>query len=498
MACVLALDEGTTSTRAAIFSEDGRTVASAAQEFPQLFPAAGRVEHDAVQIWRASREVIGQALGTASLTGADIAAVGITNQRETTVVWDAATGQPVHHAIVWQDTRGGEYVSILADAADEIAAITGLPVNTYFAGIKLRWLLDNVPGLRQRAEAGEVLFGTIDTWLMWNLTGGTRGGVHLTDVTNASRTLLMDLSTGQWSERMCQLLDIPAACLPEIRPSVGHFGEVAGGQLLAGVPIAGVLGDQQSAAFGQCGFSPGDTKNTYGTGCFLLTNTGEQIRRSANGLVSTAAYQIEGQPLQYALEGSIAVAGALVQWLRDNLGLIRTADEVNDLAAEVEDNGDVFFVPAFSGLYAPHWRPDARGVLIGMTRFTSRGHIARAALEATAFQTAEVLDVMRRDSGYTIERIAADGGMSASDILMQFQADIAGCEVVRPQIIEATAAGAAYAAGMGTGFYPSHEELSSYWQTDASWQPQIAAADRQRLLARWSQAIERSLGWVES
>ncbi|MFB9776842.1 glycerol kinase GlpK [Brevibacterium otitidis] len=498
MACVLALDEGTTSTRAAIFSEDGRTVASAAQEFPQLFPAAGRVEHDAVQIWRASREVIGQALGTASLTGADIAAVGITNQRETTVVWDAATGQPVHHAIVWQDTRGGEYVSMLADAADEIAAITGLPVNTYFAGIKLRWLLDNVPRLRQRAEAGEVLFGTIDTWLMWNLTGGTRGGVHLTDVTNASRTLLMDLSTGQWSERMCQLLDIPAACLPEIRPSVGHFGEVAGGQLLAGVPIAGVLGDQQSAAFGQCGFSPGDTKNTYGTGCFLLTNTGEQIRRSANGLVSTAAYQIEGQPLQYALEGSIAVAGALVQWLRDNLGLIRTADEVNDLAAEVEDNGDVFFVPAFSGLYAPHWRPDARGVLIGMTRFTSRGHIARAALEATAFQTAEVLDVMRRDSGYTIERIAADGGMSASDILMQFQADIAGCEVVRPQIIEATAAGAAYAAGLGTGFYPSQEELSSYWQTDASWQPQIAAADRQRLLARWSQAIERSLGWVES
>lgn len=498
MACVLALDEGTTSTRAVIFSENGRTVASVAQEFPQLFPAAGRVEHDAVQIWRASREVIGQALGTASLTGADIAAVGITNQRETTVVWDAATGQPVHHAIVWQDTRGGEYVSMLADAADEIAAITGLPVNTYFAGIKLRWLLDNVPRLRQRAEAGEVLFGTIDTWLMWNLTGGTRGGVHLTDVTNASRTLLMDLSTGQWSERMCQLLDIPAACLPEIRPSVGHFGEVAGGQLLAGVPIAGVLGDQQSAAFGQCGFSPGDTKNTYGTGCFLLTNTGEQIRRSANGLVSTAAYQIEGQPLQYALEGSIAVAGALVQWLRDNLGLIRTADEVNGLAAEVEDNGDVFFVPAFSGLYAPHWRPDARGVLIGMTRFTSRGHIARAALEATAFQTAEVLDVMRRDSGYTIERIAADGGMSASDILMQFQADIAGCEVVRPQIIEATAAGAAYAAGLGTGFYPSHEELSSYWQTDASWQPQIAAADRQRLLARWSQAIERSLGWVES
>lgn len=497
MSYVLALDEGTTSTRAVIFSEDGRTVASAGQEFEQIFPAAGRVEHDAGVIWRTSREVIGQALGTASLTSADIAAVGITNQRETTVVWEAATGQPVHNAIVWQDTRGGEYVTQLSEYAEEIAEITGLPVNTYFSGIKLRWLFDHVDGLRERAAAGEVLFGTIDTWLLWNLTGGVNGGAHVTDVTNASRTLLMDLHTGQWSQRMCELLDIPAACLPEIRPSVGTFGTVASGQLLAGVPIAGVLGDQQAAAFGQCRFSPGDTKNTYGTGCFLLTNTGEEIRRSANGLVSTVAYQIEGQPLQYALEGSIAVAGALVQWLRDNLGLIRTADEVNDLAREVSDNGDVYFVPAFSGLYAPHWRADARGVLIGMTRFTSRGHIARAALEATAFQTAEVLDVMRRDSGYTIDRIAADGGMCASDILMQFQADIAGCEVVRPQIIEATAAGAAYAAGLGAGVYGSLDELAGYWQADASWQPSITAADRQQLLSRWSQAIERSLGWVE-
>jgi glycerol kinase len=498
MSHILALDEGTTSTRAVIFSEDGRTVASSAQEFRQHFPSTGLVEHDAAEIWRTSREVIGRALGTAALTAADISAVGITNQRETTVLWDRATGEPIHRAIVWQDTRGAEFVGRLTDAglADEILGITGLPVNTYFSAIKLMWLLESDPRIRERAEAGELLFGTIDSWLIWNLTGGPRGGIHVTDVTNASRTLLMDLASLQWSPRMLEITGIPEAVLPAIRPSISEFGRVDDSQLLGGVPITGVLGDQQAAAFGQCAFSPGDTKNTYGTGCFLLTNTGGEIRRSSHGLVSTVGYAIEGQPPSYALEGSIAVAGSVVQWLRDELGLISSAAEIEELAGSVPDCGDVYFVPAFSGLFAPRWRPDARGTIVGLTRFTTKAHIARAALESTAFQTAEVLASMRSDSGFEIERISADGGMSVNDTLMQFQADVLGCEVVRPRIVEATALGAAFAAGIGVGTYADTEEVAQFRSVDRSWTPQIDAAERDRIRRRWDEAVQRSLGWV--
>ena len=381
MGYVLSLDEGTTSTRAVIFTEDGRTVAQSSQEFTQRFPRGGWVEHDPLEIWRTSRQVIGSALGKAQLTGADIACVGVTNQRETTVVWEASTGRPIYPAIVWQDTRGTEYVERLSEDAHDIATITGLPVNTYFSAIKLMWILDHVKGARARAEKGELRFGTIDAWLLFNLTGE-----HVTDVTNASRTMLMDIRTGQWSQRMLELTGIPEQLLPRICPSVGELGTVRSNQLLSGTAVTGVLGDQQSAAFGQVCFGHGDTKVTFGTGCFLLTNTGTQIVRSDHGLVSTVAYQIADEPLQYALEGSIAVAGSLVQWLRDNLGIISSSNEVEKLAASVEDSGGVFFVPAFAGLFAPRWRPDARGTIVGMTGFTTAAHIARAALDSTAFQ----------------------------------------------------------------------------------------------------------------
>lgn len=496
MSRILALDEGTTSTRAVVFAADGATVASSAQEFTQHFPATGLVEHEAAEIWRTSREVIGRVMGQAQLTASDISGLGITNQRETTVVWDPATGRPVHRALVWQDTRGSEYVDRLGEHAAEIQQITGLPVNTYFSAIKLMWLLDSDPSIRQRAEAGELLFGTVDSWLIWNLTGGVGAGLHATDPTNASRTMLMDLDTRQWSDRMLELTGIPAAMLPEIRPSVGDFGRVADRQLAGGVPITGVLGDQQAAAFGQCAFSPGDTKNTYGTGCFLLTNTGPEVRRSANGLVSTVAYEIAGTPPVYALEGSIAVAGSLVQWLRDSLGIIATSEEVEVLAGSVDDCGDVYFVPAFSGLFAPRWRPDARGAIVGLTRFSTKGHIARAALESTAFQTAEVLDAVQHDTGYRIETIAADGGMSVNDALMQFQADVLGCEVVRPPTVESTALGAAFAAGIGAGLYSGTAEVAGFHAVDRRWQPQIDAGERARIRGRWEAAVERSLGWV--
>lgn len=489
---LLSLDEGTTSTRAVIFAEDGRTVASASSEFTQSFPAPGWVEHDAVEIWLTSSQVIGAALGRARLTRDDIRAVGITNQRETTVLWDRATGQPVCPAIVWQDGRGTDIADELAEHDDEIRSITGLPVNTYFSAVKLIWMLRQHDGLRARAEAGELAFGTIDSWLIWNLTGGE----HVTDVTNASRTMLMDLHTGQWSDRMLEITGIPRAVLPEIRPSVGHFGTVTEGQLLRGVPITGVLGDQQSAAFGQCCFSPGATKNTYGTGGFLLTNTGTDIARSEHGLVSTVAYGREGEPLCYALEGSIAVAGSLVQWLRDNLGIISKSNQIEALAREVEDNGNVYFVPAFSGLLAPHWRPDARGAIVGLTRFANRGHIARAALESTAYQTAEVLDAMRADSGYDIREIRADGGMSLNDLLMQFQADLLGTPVIRSSTSESTALGAAFAAGLGSELYTSMSELEQLWSEDRTFCPQKDRAWAEARMARWTQAVERSLDWV--
>lgn len=498
MGHVLALDEGTTSTRAVIYSEDGRVLASNQQEFRQIFPAAGLVEHDPVEILRTTREVIGRALGSALLTAKDLTAVGITNQRETTLVWDRTSGAPLHNALVWQDTRGGELVRALTEAghAEEISEITGLPVNTYFSAIKAMWLRENVPAVREGLDAGTALIGTIDSWLIWNFTGGVHGGLHVTDVTNASRTMLMDLRTLDWSPRLLELTGLPATALPEIRPSVGDFGTVAPGYLTAGVPITGVLGDQQSAAFGQACFSPGDTKNTYGTGCFILTNTGEAIRRSAHGLVTTVAFRIGDEPAQYALEGSIAVAGSLVQWLRDNLGIIRSSAEVETLATSVEDCGDVYFVPAFSGLYAPRWRPDARGTITGLTRFAHKGHIARAALESTAFQTADVLDVLRQDSGYTIERLRVDGGMSRNDLLMSFQADVLGTEVVRPTTIESTATGAATAAGIGAGLYSGTADVARFWTEEKRWSPRIDEDARVRLLHRWNEAVDRSLGWA--
>lgn len=489
---LLALDEGTTSTRAVIFAEDGRTVASASTEFTQSFPQPGWVEHDAQEIWLTSSQVIGAALGRARLTKDDIRALGITNQRETTVVWDRQTGAPVGPAIVWQDGRGTDIAEELIEHTDEIRAITGLPVNTYFSAVKLMWMLREHDGLRARAEAGDLAFGTIDSWLIWNLTGG----VHATDVTNASRTMLMDLRTGQWSDRMLELTGIPRAMLPEIKPSVGFFGEVSEGQLLRGTPITGVLGDQQAAAFGQCCYQPGDTKNTYGTGGFLLTNTGTDIPSSDSGLVSTVAYGREGSELTYALEGSIAVAGSLIQWLRDNLGLVRSSDEIEPLARSVSDNGDVYLVPAFAGLLAPHWRPDARGVLVGLTRFAGRGHIARAALESTAYQTAEVLDAMRADSGYDIREIRADGGMSLNNLLMQFQADLLGTPVIRSSTSESTALGAAFAAGLGCGLHSDLAELTQLWSADRTFEPERDRDWAQARMARWYQAVERSLGWV--
>lgn len=489
MGYVLSLDEGTTSTRAVIFTEDGRTVAQSSQEFTQHFPRGGWVEHDPLEIWRTSRQVIGSALGKAQLTGADIACVGVTNQRETTVVWDASTGRPIYPAIVWQDTRGSEYVERLSENADDIATITGLPVNTYFSAIKLMWILDHVEGARARAEKGELRFGTIDAWLLFNLTGE-----HVTDVTNASRTMLMDIRTGQWSQHMLDLTSIPEQLLPRICPSVGELGTVRSNQLLSGTAVTGVLGDQQSAAFGQVCFSPGDTKVTFGTGCFLLTNTGTEIVRSNHGLVSTVAYQIADGPLQYALEGSIAVAGSLVQWLRDNLGIISSSEEVETLAASVEDSGGVFFVPAFAGLFAPRWRPDARGTIVGMTGFTTAAHIARAALDSTAFQAAEVVDALVSDVGTDLGAIRVDGGMSVNDAFLQFQSDILSTPVVRPKETESTAVGASFAAGVGAGLY-SHGDVASLWRKDRDFVPHMDSHTREHLRARWNEAVERSLNW---
>jgi len=496
MGHILAIDEGTTSTRAAVLDEGGRTVASASREFDQSFPRPGWVEHDAQQIWRVTREMIGQVLGTTQLTAADIDCVGITDQRETTVVWDPTTGRPLAPAIVWQDTRGEEIVADLAErAGDRITDVTGLPPATYFSAVKLLWLLESHTEVRRAADEGRLLFGTIDSWLIWNLTGGVDGGLHVTDVTNASRTMLMDLSTLDWSPEMLALTGVPRDILPSIRPSIGDFGTVATHHLLGGVPITGVLGDQQSAAFGQCAFSPGATKNTYGTGCFLLTNTGTHIERASGGLISTVAFQQTGHPAQYALEGSIAVAGSLVQWLRDNLGIIRDSAEVERLADSVEDSGDVYFVPAFSGLYAPRWRSDARGTIVGLTRYSTKAHIARAALESTVFQTTEVIETLRRDSGFAIDEIRADGGMAVNDALLGFQADISDCRVVRGGI-ESTAIGAAFAAGIGHGIYSGTEDVESLWEETGRWEPAMRAPDRAHRRARWEAAVERSLGWA--
>ena len=492
-----AIDQGTTSTRFIVFDHGGNIVALDQKEHGQIMPAPGWVEHDAGEIWANTQEVIAGALAKGGLTTADLAAVGITNQRETTVLWDKASGQPVHNALVWMDTRTADLVGALAadGGQDRLRGKTGLPLATYFSGLKLRWLLDSVPGAQARAEAGELLFGNIDTWLAWNLTGGAEGGLHITDVTNASRTQLMNLETLDWDAEILALLNIPRACLPEIRSSSEVYGSCTGA--LAGVPLAGILGDQQAALFGQACLAPGEAKNTYGTGCFMLMNTGDKPFPSKHGLLTTLGYKLGDAPAVYALEGSISISGALVQWLRDNLGLISSAPEIEALAASVEDNGDVYFVPAFSGLYAPHWEDSARGVIVGLTRFAGKGHLARAVLEATAFQTREVLDAMTKDSGVAITELRTDGGMVVNELLMQFQSDILGVPVVRPRVIETTALGAAYAAGLAVGYWTSTDDISANWGVDKRWHPAMEDDRRAVLYGKWNKAVSRSLGWIE-
>lgn len=495
---VLAIDQGTTSTRAIIFDSKGRVVSVGQLEHDQIFPRAGWVEHDPAQIWDNTREVIGQALSKANVTRHDIAAVGITNQRETTVVWDRATGKPVYNAIVWQDTRTQPIVDRIAQGdPDRFKKTVGLPLATYFAGTKIVWILENVEGARERAEAGELAFGTTDSWVLWNLTGGVNGGVHATDVTNASRTLFMDLATCTWDLDILAEFGIPASMLPEIRSSSEIYGSVELQNLLREVPVAGILGDQQAATFGQAAFGPGESKNTYGTGNFLIVNTGEEIVRSRNGLLTTVAYRLGDGPTNYALEGSIAVTGSLVQWLRDNLGIISSAAEIETLARSVDDNGGVYFVPAFSGLFAPHWRPDARGAILGLTRFANRGHIARAALEATAFQTREVLDAVNADFEVPLAELKVDGGMTANAELMQFQADLLDVPVIRPVVPETTALGAAYAAGLAVGFWKDLDELRANWQEDRRWEPSMTTEERERLMRNWSKAVSKTLDWVD-
>lgn len=488
-----ALDQGTTSTRFMIFDRSGTMVASAQEEHEQIFPRSGWVEHDPTEITRRMWSVIDTALSDGGLVAADLSAVGITNQRETTVVWDRSTGDPVANAIVWQDTRTDELVEDLGgdEGMERFQHQTGLPLATYFSGPKVRWLLDSDPDLRSRAESGDLAFGTIDSWVVWQLTGGE---THITDVTNASRTMLMDLESLEWSEELCAAIGVPMSMLPRIVPSIGRIATAGGA--LDGVPISGILGDQQAAMFGQTCFDVGDAKNTYGTGCFMLLNTGTELVRSENGLLTTVNYQIEGQDPVYALEGSIAIAGAVVQWLRDNMGMFEKSEDIEKLAAEVEDNGDVYFVPAFSGLFAPYWRSDARGAIVGLTRFNTRHHIARAALESTAFQTREVLDAMRADSGVALNELKVDGGMVANDLLMQFQADILGVPVIRPTFTETTVLGAAYAAGLAEGVWGSFDELRSNWGEDVRWQPDMDPERRSHLFGRWKKAVERTFDWV--
>jgi len=496
---VIAIDQGTTSSRAIVFDHDGQIVSVGQLEHEQIFPQAGWVEHDPAEIWNNTREAIGQALSKASLTRHDIVSVGITNQRETAVVWDKNTGEAVYNAIVWQDTRTQGIVDELAKdgGTDRFKSVVGLPLATYFSGTKIKWILDNVDGARERAEAGDLIFGTTDSWVLWNLTGGVDGGVHATDVTNASRTLLMDIRTLSWREDIAEVFGVPLSMLPEIKPSSGEFGRVHGSQLLREVPITGILGDQQSATFGQAAFDTGEAKNTYGTGCFLIFNTGEEVVESKNGLLTTVGYKLGDEPTHYALEGSIAVAGSLVQWLRDNLRMIDSAPEVEELAASVEDNGGAYVVPAFSGLFAPYWRPDARGAIVGLTRYVNRGHIARAVLESTAFQTADVIDAVNKDSGVPLSELRVDGGMTANEALMQFQADILGVDVVRPAVTETTALGAAYAAGLAVGFWSGLGELKSNWAEDKRWTPSLEPAERERMLRLWHKAVSKSFDWVD-
>ncbi len=497
---IIAIDQGTTSSRAIVFDHDGNIVSTGQKEHEQIFPHAGWVEHDPQEIWTNVREVVGTALSKANLTRHDIAAVGITNQRETAVVWDRNTGEPVYNAIVWQDTRTQPIVNELAEngGLDRFKNTVGLPLATYFSGTKIKWILDNVEGARERAEAGDLIFGNTDSWIVWNLTGGPDGGAHITDVTNASRTLFMNLETLTWDDEILKEFGVPKSMMPQIRSSSEVYGTVAGSQLLRETPVAGILGDQQAATFGQAAFSKGAAKNTYGTGCFLIFNTGEEIVRSENGLITTVAYQLGDAKPVYALEGSIAVTGSLIQWLRDNLGMINSAPEIEELARNVEDNGGVYIVPAFSGLFAPYWRSDARGAIVGLTRYVNKNHIARAALEATAFQTREVLDAVNADSGVPLTELRVDGGMVANDALMQFQADILGVDVVRPKVIETTALGAAYAAGLAVGFWNDTDELGRNWDEGKRWSPQMGDDERQRQMRLWKKAVTKTFDWVDS
>jgi glycerol kinase len=489
---IVAIDQGTTSTRCILFDHSGKIAAADQKEHKQIYPRPGWVEHDALEIWERTQRVIRGALDKSGVTAADIAAIGITNQRETTLVWERETGRPVHNAIVWQDTRTDAICNELArdGGQNRFQAQTGLPLATYFSGPKIAWILDNDPGARQRAERGEILFGNIDTWILWNMTG-----VHVTDVTNASRTLLMNLKTLDWDEEILRIMGIPRAMMPAIRPSSEIYGIARGS--LGGVPVAGDLGDQQAALFGQTCFNAGEAKNTYGTGCFMLMNTGENPVLSKNGLLTTLGYQIGNQPAVYALEGSIAISGALVQWLRDNLGLIEKSAEVETLAGSVGDNGGIYFVPAFSGLFAPYWRSDARGAIVGMTRFVNKGHIARAALEATAFQTREILDAMEKDSGVKLTALKVDGGMVYNELLMQFQADMLNVPVIRPQVAETTALGAAYAAGLAVGFWKDYDELRINWGKDKEWKPDMPDETRNHLYAGWKKAVTRTFDWMD-
>ncbi|MDX6351696.1 MAG: glycerol kinase [Streptomyces sp.] len=494
---VAAIDQGTTSSRCIVFDTDGAIVAVDQREHRQIFPRPGWVEHDATEIWSKVQAVVAGALAKAGLRADQLSALGITNQRETTLLWDRATGRPVHNAIVWQDTRTSALCTQLGgrQGQDRFREATGLPLASYFSGPKAAWLLDNVPGLRRRAESGEIAFGTIDSWLIWNLTGGTDGGVHVTDVTNAGRTMLMNLESLQWDPAILSAMNIPEAILPEIRSSAEVYGTAVG--QLAGVPVASALGDQQAAIFGQACYDTGTAKNTYGTGSFLLLNTGQRPVPSKSGLLTTMGYQLGGEPPVYCLEGSIAITGALVQWFRDQLGIIRSADEIETLAASVEDNGGAYIVPAFSGLFAPYWRSDARGVITGLTRYVTKAHLARAVLEATSWQTREVVDAMYQDSGVQITTLKVDGGMTANNLLMQHQADVLGVPVVRPRVSETTCLGAAYAAGLATGVWPDLDTLKAHWQKDAEWTPAMPEREREREYRRWRKAVERSFGWHE-
>ncbi|MBD8063290.1 glycerol kinase GlpK [Oceanitalea stevensii] len=496
---VLAIDQGTTSTRAIVFDHAGTIHSTGQMEHEQIFPRAGWVEHDPVEIWRNVREVVSIALSRGDLTHRNLAAVGITNQRETTVVWEKSTGKPVYNAIVWQDTRTQKIVDELAgdEGPEKYKKTVGLPLATYFAGPKVKWILDNVDGAREKAEAGELLFGTTDSWVLWNMTGGPDGGVHVTDVTNASRTMLMNIDSLTWNEDIAADMGIPMSMLPEIRSSSEVYGKGREGGFVPGVPISGILGDQQAATFGQAAFEVGSAKNTYGTGNFLLLNTGTELVHSENGLLTTVGYKIGDQPQVYCLEGSIAVTGSLVQWLRDNLGIIKSAPEIEKLAASVDDNGGAYFVPAFSGLFAPYWRSDARGALVGLTRYVNKGHIARAVLEATAYQSREVVDAMNADSGVDLKELKVDGGMVANEELMQFQADILGVDVVRPQVTETTALGAAYAAGIAVGFWKGEQDVVDNWGEDKRWTPSMDDAERERLYRNWKKAVTKTFDWVD-